>query len=170
MKARGARDNFNNLIGYHVAAFDALLLSQSVALGVEAHGLGICYMGTPLHAMRDIGELLDLPDTCVPVTTIVVGYPAEDPPKRDRLPLAGVLHDERYHLLDSASLDALYQQREVDGWNRYMSTPRLKALIEAHGIDSLAEFYTSKVKYDPDQFRIDSDALRTLLEEKHFLP
>ena len=83
MKARGARDNFNNLIGYHVAAFDALLLSQSVALGVEAQGLGICYMGTTLHAMRDIGELLDLPDTCVPVTTIVVGYPAEDPPKRE---------------------------------------------------------------------------------------
>ncbi len=170
LAARGARDGFNNLIGYHVAAFDAILLSQSVALGFEAHGLGICYMGTTLHAMREIGELLELPDTCVPVTTIVVGYPDENPPKRDRLPLDGVLHDERYQPINAAAIETIFAKREKAGWDRYMSTPRLKAMIEEHGIRSLAEFYTSKVKYDPDQFRIDSDKQRVLLEEKHFLP
>ena len=43
-------------------------------------------------------------------------------------------------------------------------------LIEEHGIQSLAEFYTSKIKYDPDAFRADSQQLRELLEAKHFLP
>lgn len=170
LKARGARDNFNNLIGYHVAAFDAMLLSQSVSLGFEANGLGICYMGTTLHAMREIADLLALPDTCLPVTTIVVGYPNEDPPKRDRLPLHGLLHDEQYQPLNNARIDEVFAKREKAGWDRYMSMPRLKALIEEHGIRSLAEFYTSKVKYDPDTFRVDSDKLRALLEEKHFLP
>ena len=46
----------------------------------------------------------------------------------------------------------------------------LKELIEARGITSLAQFYTSEVKYDPDVFREDSDKLRAPLEAKHFLP
>lgn len=170
LAARGARDNFNNLIGYHVAAFDAIIIAQNLALAFEARGLGICYMGTTLHAMREIADFLGLPDTCLPVTSLVVGYPAEDPPKRDRLPLRAFLHNEMYRRPDAATLDALYAERERKGWERYMSNPALKALIEEHGIRSLAEFYTSKVKYDPEQFAADSQALRELLHDKHFLP
>ncbi|MEK7315246.1 MAG: nitroreductase family protein, partial [Candidatus Eisenbacteria bacterium] len=127
LRRRGARDNFNNLIGYHVAAFDAMIVAQNVCLGFEARGLGICYMGTTLHSMGEIAALLDLPDTCLPVTTIVVGYPNEDPPKRDRLPLDAFLHDETYRRPTDAELDAIYLQREVRGWARYMAYPELKA-------------------------------------------
>jgi hypothetical protein len=170
LRRRGARDNFNNLIGYHVAAFDAMIVAQNVCLGFEARGLGICYMGTTLHSMGAIAAFLDLPDTCLPVTTIVVGYPNEDPAKRDRLPLAAFLHDETYHRPSEAELDAIYEQREARGWARYMAYPELKAKIEALGITSLAQFYTSTAKYDPDDFREDSATLRALLESKHFLP
>jgi hypothetical protein len=51
-----------------------------------------------------------------------------------------------------------------------MAYPELKARIEEMGITSLAQFYTSKAKYDPDVFRDDSVKLRALLEAKHFLP
>jgi nitroreductase len=170
LRRRGARDNFNNLIGYHVAAFDAMIVAQTVCLGFEAHGIGICYMGTTLHSMGEIGEYLDLPDTCLPVTAIVAGWPAEDPPKRDRLPLPTFLHDETYRYPTEAEFEATYAQREVRGWARYMAIPELKAKVEALGITSLAQFYTSKAKYDPDGFRRDSATLRALLEAKHFLP
>jgi len=170
LRLRGARDNFDNLIGYHVAAFDAMIVAQNVCLGFEAEGLGICYMGTTLHSMGEIAEYLDLPDTCLPVTTIVVGHPAEDPPKRDRLPLSAFLHDEKYRRPSDEDLEAIYAQREVRGWERYMSYPEMKAEIEARGITSLAQFYTSEIKYDPDVFRKDAAKLRALLEAKHFLP
>ena len=170
LKKRGARDNFNNLLGYHVAAFDAMIVAQNVCLGFEAHGIGICYMGTTLHSMGEIADFLDLPDTCIPVTTIVAGWPAEDPPKRDRLPMNAFLHDETYHRPTDAELDAIYEQREVRGWARYMAYPELKSRIEEMGITSLAQFYTSKAKYDPDVFQRDSAKLRALLEAKHFLP
>jgi nitroreductase len=170
LRRRGARDNFDNLIGYHVAAFDAMILAQNVCLGFEARGLGICYMGTTLHSMGAIAELLELPDTCLPVTTIVVGYPDENPGKRDRLPLAAFLHDETYHRLSDAEIDATYAERERLGWERYMADPELEARMQARGISSLAQFYTSEAKYDPTVFRADSAALRELLEAKHFLP
>jgi len=169
LRRRGARDNFDNLIGYHVAAFDAIILAQTLCLGFEARGLGICYMGTTLHSMRAIAELLELPDTCLPVTTLVVGYPDESPQRRDRLPLAALLHDETYHRPSDEEIDATYAERERLGWERYMAVPELKAKMQALGITSLAQFYTSEAKYDPDVFRTDSAALRTLLESKHFL-
>jgi len=169
LRRRGARDNFNNLLGYHVAAFDAIIVAQNVCLGFQAHGLGICYMGTTLHSMTAIAEFLELPDTCVPVTTIVVGRPAENPAKRDRLPMPALVHDERYREPTGEQIEAIYAQREIRGWQRYMSDPETKARVEAMGITSLAHYYTSKVKYDPDIFREDSAKLRALLEAKHFL-
>lgn len=169
LRQRGAKDNFNNLIGYHVAAFDAMILSQNVCLGFEAEGLGICYMGTTLHSMGAIAEYLELPATCLPVTTIVVGYPDEDPPKRDRLPLRAFLHEETYRMPTEAEIDDVYRDREVAGWKRYMSFPGLKELAEERGITTLAQFYTSEIKYDPDTFRRDSERLRELLVSKEFL-
>ena len=170
LRARSARDNFNNLVGYHVAAYDAMIVAQNVCLGFEAHGLGICYMGTTLFSLPEIAELLELPDTCVPVTTIVVGHPDEDPPKRDRLPLECFLHEEKYRPLTPAELDETFAQREIKGWARYMAIPELKQMAEERGITSLAQFYTSEIKYDPVYFAEVSEKIRKTMEEKHFLP
>lgn len=43
------------------------------------------------------------------------------------------------------------------------------ATLTDHGITSPAQFYTSKIKYDPDQFATDSAELRALLQERGFL-
>ena len=43
-------------------------------------------------------------------------------------------------------------------------------LWQEHGITSLAQYYTSKIKYDPDRFALDSGQLRALLAERGFLP
>lgn len=170
LRLRGARDNFNNFIGYHVAAYDAMIVAQNVCLGFEARGYGICYMGTTLFSLEEIADFLELPETCLPVTTIVVGVPAEDPPKRDRLPTAAFLHEEVYRVPSSEEIDATYEQREVRGWARYMSMPRVKAMIEEKGITSLAQFYTSEVKYVPDEFKVFSARIRQALERRGFLP
>ncbi len=166
---RGARDNFNNFIGWHTAAFDAMIVAQNACLGFEARGLGICYMGTTMFRITEIAEFLQLPETVAPVTTIVVGWPAEDPPKRDRLPLTSFMHEERYRVRSDTELLEEYREREVRGWQRYMEIPELKARVQELGITSLAEFYTSKAKYDPDRFAEFSAAMEALLVRQHFL-
>ncbi len=169
LRQRGARDNFNNFLGYHVGAFDAMILAQNVCLGFENEGLGICYMGTTLFQLREIGELLGLPETCIPVTTIVAGYPDESPAKRDRLPLNAFLHDETYRMPTPAEIDEVYAEREVRGWERYMSFPELAEMAKEKGITSLAQFYTSEIKYSPEFFAACSEDIRKVLEEKGFL-
>jgi hypothetical protein len=36
LRRRGARDNFNNFLGYHVAAVDAVIVAQSACLAFPA--------------------------------------------------------------------------------------------------------------------------------------
>lgn len=168
---RQARLGFGDFISWHVAAFDAIILAQTATLALESHGLGICYMGTTLHAMGDIANFLELPDHCLPVTSLVVGWPDEAPPQRDRLPPAAWIHDERYRRPTADDIDRHFAERERRGRERYLSSSEAMArLWTEHGISSLAQFYTSKIKYDPDQFRIDADALNALMHRRGFLP
>ncbi|WP_034418346.1 nitroreductase family protein [Deinococcus frigens] len=170
LELRGARDNFNNFLGYQVAANEAMLISQSVTLGFEARGYGICYMGTTLQAMQEIADYLELPETCLPITTIVVGVPDERPDRRERLPMRAYVHDEAYRKPGPSDLEELYRAREESGWQRYMSMPHLRAMCEEGGITSLAQMYTSPYKYDPDAYAATSRQLLEALRGRGFLP
>lgn len=167
---RGARLGFADLISWHVSAFDAIILAQSTALALESHGLGICYMGTTLHSMGAIAEYLELPENCLPVTSMVVGWPGEAPAQRDRLPPRAWIHAERYQRPTPEQIDDRYRDRDRRGWERYRAMgPEVIERMSELGITSLAQYYTSKMKYDPDRFRSDADALHALMDERGFL-
>jgi nitroreductase len=142
----GAPDSFDNFMSFMVAAIDAILVSQNVALAAESEGLGICYLGSTLANCDQIGEILNIPRGVVPVVGFTLGYPAQDPDPRDCLPLDGVLHDEVYQDYSDKRILEIYRDRERYGWDRYMSYPRLRKLIEEAGVENLAQIY-SVVKY-----------------------
>jgi nitroreductase len=167
---RGARPGFADLVSWHVASFDAMIIAQTAALGFESHGLGICYMGTTLFAMREIADYLELPENCLPVTSLVVGWPAERPPQRDRLPPAAWIHSERYHRPSADDIETLFAGRDKRGKERYMAFGEdMKKLWVEHSIETLAQYYTSKIKYDPDLFAEFSVNIEELLRERGFL-
>jgi nitroreductase len=166
---RGARPGFADLVSWHTASFDAMILAQTAALAFESHGLGICYMGTTLFSMRGIADFLELPPNCLPATSLVVGWPAEAPPQRDRLPGAAWIHEERYQRPTAIDINTHFGERETRGRQRYMdSSPEMAALWREHGIDTLAQYYTSKIKYDPDAFAGFSADMAALLHERGF--
>jgi nitroreductase len=141
-----AEDGFDDAFSFLVAAIDAVLVSQNVALAAEAEGLGICYLGSTLANCHEIGRVLELPPHVVPVAGMVMGTPAEDPPLRDRLPLDGLVHFETYDDPDDERVREIYRERETAGWARYMANPELRRRVEAAGVRNLAQIYTT-VKY-----------------------
>lgn len=141
-----APDNFDNFMSFMVAAIDAVLVSQNVALAAESKGLGICYLGSTLANCDQIGRILQLPPGVVPVVGFSLGYPDENPPRRDRLPLDGLVHYETYQPYSDERIREIYHDREKKGWDRYMSYPRLRRMVEESGVENLAQIYTV-VKY-----------------------
>ena len=92
---RDAEPCYDNFAWFLNGVTDALLAAQNLCVEAEAHGLGICYLGTTIYTAEEIARILDLPKV-IPVTTIVVGHPDESPELTDRLPLDAVVHCEKY--------------------------------------------------------------------------
>jgi nitroreductase len=91
-----AEPGYNNFLSFMTGAIDALLVAQTVCFAAESKGLGICYIGTTIYNAHKIIELLKLPKGVVPVTTVTIGWPSENPDQVDRLPLEAVIHKEIY--------------------------------------------------------------------------
>jgi hypothetical protein len=111
-KNREAKPGYDNFLSFMTAAIDALLVAQNVALAAESEGLGICYLGTTLYNAEEIINVLDIPKSVVPITTITLGYPDECPDLTDRLPLEAVVHYEKYQDYNAGSIDKFYSQKE----------------------------------------------------------
>lgn len=112
-RQRNADPGYDNFLSFYTASIDALLASQNVALEAEARGLGICYLGTATYMADRIIEILELPKGVVPVAAMVLGYPDEEPPLTDRLPMRAVIHEEKYQDYDSVEIDSIYAEREA---------------------------------------------------------
>ena len=112
-KQRKAEPGYDNFLSFYTASIDALLASQNVAIAAEAYQLGICYLGTTTYLAEMIIDILKLPEGVVPVTTVVLGYPAEVPPLTDRLPMRAIVHNETYQDFNQADIDEVYREREA---------------------------------------------------------
>lgn len=131
---RKAEPGYDNFLSFYTASIDALLVAQNVALAAESYGLGICYLGTTTYMAQPIIEALELPKDVVPVTTLVVGYPDEEPGLTDRLPVEAVIHNEKYKDYTNEDIDNYYEEKE--------SLPLTKELLEINKTETLAQIFT----------------------------
>jgi nitroreductase len=109
---RDADPGYDNFLSFFTAAIDALLVAQNVAIAAESEGLGICYMGTTTYMAKEIIKVLNLPKGVIPVTTLTIGWPDEDPEQIDRLPLSGIVHYERYEDYSRERIATIYSEKE----------------------------------------------------------
>jgi FMN reductase (NADPH) len=94
----GSQMQSDYLEAFLVAAIDAALVAQNAALAAESLGLGIVYIGGIRNNPAEVIAELELPELVFPIAGMCLGYPAEDPALRPRLPLPAVLHRERYSM------------------------------------------------------------------------
>ncbi|MFN4337337.1 MAG: nitroreductase family protein [Candidatus Nitrosocaldus sp.] len=73
---------------------DGSYASLLILLTARDLGLGACFVG----AYRDdeVASILELPAHVRPIGIIPIGYPAEKPPRYERLPLERLVHLNRY--------------------------------------------------------------------------
>lgn len=168
MALNNAPDGFDNFMSFMVAAIDAILVSQNVALAAESKGLGICYLGSTLANCNQIGEILNLPKGVVPVVGFSLGYPDENPPLRDRLPFNGLVHNEKYQDYSDEQIREIFRDRDVKGWERYMQSPRLRKIVDETGVENLAQLY-SIVKYTRESHQEFSRQVLNYLKDQEFM-
>ena len=110
---RQAVPGYDNMLSYQNAATDALLFCQTFCNLAEEEGLGCCFLGTTVYMPQMIIYTLQLPELVVPVATITLGWPDEQPELTDRLPLDAIMHSETYHDYTPESIDQFYAEKEA---------------------------------------------------------
>jgi len=133
---RDAEPGYDNFLSFFTGAIDALLVAQNVCVAAESLGLGICYLGTTTYQADKLIDFFNLPPGVVPITSIVLGYPAENPEQADRLPHNGIVHYETYRDYTSMEIDSIYREKE--------NLPQTEKLILENGLENLAQIFVHK--------------------------
>ncbi len=159
-RQRDAEPGYDNFLSFFIAAIDALLVAQNVCVAAEAKGLGICYLGTVTYNADKIIEILKLPRGVVPVATVTLGFPAEEPPLTDRLPLEAVVHRETYKDYSPEDIDRLYSSKEALNENRQF--------VAENNKETLAQVFTD-VRYKKADSEHFSRVFMEVLKNQGFL-
>ena len=151
-RCRKAEPGYDNFLSFMNAAIDALLFTQTLCNLMDEEGLGYCYLGTTVYQPQQIIDLLHLPQLVMPVATLTVGWPAEQPPLSDRLPLESFVHQERYNDYLADDIDRYYGYKE--------SLPENQEFVAVNHKETLAQVFTD-IRYT----RKDNEALSDVLIE-----
>ncbi len=79
-----------------IATVDAALMAQNLMLAAESEGLGGVFIGGIRNNPQPVADCLELPELVYPAFGLCLGWPAERHPVKPRLPVAAVLHENRY--------------------------------------------------------------------------
>ncbi len=156
-RQRKAEPGYDNFLSFTTAAIDALLAAQNVAIAAEAHGLGICYLGTTTYNADKLVDFFGCPEGVVPITTLVVGYPDESPELVDRLPYEAMVHEEKYKKYTAKAIDTFYKEKE--------NLPLTAKLLEENQLETLAQIFTQKRYTKADNVAFSKSFMRLITKQ-----
>ena len=157
---RKANPGYDNFLSFQNAAIDALLYTQTLCNLMDEEGLGYCYLGTTVYMPQQIIDVLQLPQLTMPVATLTVGWPDENPPLSDRLPLESFVHSETYRDYTPDDIDTYYRYKEQLEENRHF--------CEINQKETLAQIFTD-IRYTRKDNEAMSEGLLAALKHQGFL-
>ncbi|MBB6217734.1 nitroreductase [Anaerosolibacter carboniphilus] len=147
------------MVGEYTESFimstvDAALAAQNAMIAAESLGLGGVYIGGIRNNPEEVSKLLKLPEFVYPVFGICLGYPAQDPGSKPRLPLAVIYKEEFYNNENDLKkiedydqkISAYYVERtqgkRSDSWTQQMAEkmqaetrPHMKEYLRNRGFE-----------------------------------
>lgn len=157
---RKAEPGYDNMLSFINAATDALLYTQTFCNLAEEEGLGLCFLGTTVYMPQMIIDVLQLPELVMPVATITLGWPAEEPALSDRLPVESFIHSEKYSDYSAADIDRYYSPKEA--------LPENLEFVRINNKETLAQIFTD-IRYTKKDCEAMSEGFVEALKRQKFL-
>lgn len=159
-ECRKAHPGYDNILSFLNAATDALLYTQTFCNLADEEGLGYCYLGTTVYNPQMIIDTLQLPRLVMPVATITLGWPDENPPLTDRLPLRSIVHSEKYTDYTSQAIDEYYAPKE--------NLPENQEFLKINNKETLAQIFTD-IRYTREANEAMSATMLEALRKQGFM-
>jgi len=159
-RCRQAEPGYDNFLSFINAATDALLYAQTLCCLMDEEGLGYCFLGTTVYQPQTIIDVLHLPRLTMPVATLTVGWPDEQPPLSDRLDTPAFVHSDTYHDYSPADIDRHYAEKEA--------LPENQHFVSINHKQTLAQVFTD-LRYTRRDNEAMSQGLIEALRQQGFL-
>ncbi len=88
-----------------IAATDVGIALGTAVVAAESFGLGTVAIGGVRKSTAAIIERLQLPEGVLPISGLCIGYPAEEPLQKPRLPQQIIVHENTYKKASTESLE-----------------------------------------------------------------
>ena len=157
---RNAVPGYDNFLSFINAASDALLYTQTFCNLADEEGLGYCYLGTTVYMPQQIIDVLELPRLVMPIATITLGWPDENPPLSDRLPIESIIHEETYRDYTPEFIDRFYNEKE--------SLAENKEFVKINNKETLAQIFTD-IRYTKKDNEAMSEGFLEALRRQGFM-
>lgn len=154
---RNAEPDYLNFIWFVNGAIDTILAAENFCLQAENSGLGICILGTTVYTTDKIIDLLKLPRGVIPITSVSVGYPAEEVGLTHRLPVEAVVHYDTYK--DPSDDDINRFWRDIE------SSDLTAKLLKDNDLDNLAKIFTQRRYKSEDSQKLSNGYIETLKKQ-----
>ena len=157
---RKAHPGYDNILSFMNAATDALLFTQTFCNLAEEEGLGTCFLGTTVYMPKMIIDTLKLPKLVMPVATITLGWPDEQPAQSERMPPRSIIHQETFGDYTHEKIDDFYEEKENLEVN--------KEFVRINNVETLAQVFTD-IRYTKKDCEAMSKGLLDALKNQGFL-
>lgn len=133
------------------ASLDCALFAQNVLIASESMGLGGCYIGAIRNRIADVDKLLALPELVYPVFGLCLGFPAQNPELKPRLPLPVILKQESYddssdamHIIDYDKSVRQYYRTRTGGTKESSWSEQISRMLEKEARPHVLPYLKSK--------------------------
>lgn len=133
--------NFDH-INLMMLTIDAAIAAQNLCTAAELEGLGSCYIGNILNNIREVSDILSLPEQTMPVIMVTLGYPASHNAPSDKYGADILVHEEAYQELPLETLQEAWKEKYAS-W-KMKPNNKLLSKIRKVSAESFGEEYADK--------------------------
>lgn len=103
--SKGRHNTASDMMMMFLGIQDVAYFGQNMVLAAESLGLGTVFLGAAPNFAAELKEIFNLPERVFPVVGMILGWPAEQPTPRPRIPTKFVLHQDEYYDLTAKDVE-----------------------------------------------------------------
>jgi len=166
-KLTGVDYDYTGVLPYTFGVLDAALSLENMVIAAEASGLGSVIIGSVIEHPEKAKEILKLPEHCLAISILCVGYPKKKPERRGKWDYNVIVCEDHYRDIDARDVS--------EYWKKFISSDLKRGGKEISGEDvekiskerSYGKAYSSH--YKEEFVKTTNEKLMVFLKEQGLL-
>jgi nitroreductase len=158
--------DYKGILPYTFGVLDTALSIENMVMAAEASRLGSVMIGSIIDHPMKVKEILKLPEHCLALCILCIGYPKKKPEKREKWDQKVIVCEDYYRDVEAEEV--------TEYWRKCLSNDLKRSEKELH--EEIKRFYTEgsygkaySTHYTEEYVRTTSIKLMDFLREQDFL-